>query len=221
MNSCVQQRLAALLNMFRITDQCGDPLSSSSKGSEREFFVKNVLENVIAPPFRIGNGDITDSYGNRSGQCDVVIEYANSISFPILAGSPRLYLAEGVCAVIEVKSDVSSQWTQVKESHIALEPIERNLETNISIGDIPKKIPHFAVGYRGWKQIEKLKEKSEEQNLDGILVLDSGLYYGKKYNGTGVGSLFAFLMTLEELTRNMISATPDYASYINSPLKKF
>ena len=68
---------------------------------------------------------------------------------------------------------------------------------------------------------EKLKEKSEEQNLDGILVLDSGLYYGKKYNGTGVESLFAFLMTLEELTRNMISATPDYASYINSPLKKF
>ncbi len=202
--------------MFRSVDAGGKTLSSASKGAEREFFIQHILSNIIAPPFRIGSGDITDASGHMSGQSDVVIEYGNSISFPmILPNAPRLYLAEGVCAVIEIKSDLSSQWNEVERSRKSLSPLQRDLSINFAIGEVSKNIPHFAVGYRGWKSQEKLKEKVEEQNMDGILVLDSGLYYGKLHQGTGVESLFAFLMTLEYHTGQMISATPNYQSYIN------
>ena len=214
-NPHVMQRLKELFNMFRAVDSGGSTLSSASKGAEREFFIQHVLSNVIAPPFRIGSGDITDASGHRTGQSDVVIEYGNSISFPmILPNSPRLYLAEGVCAVIEIKSDLSSQWDEVVRSHKALAPLQREILPNISIGELPKQIPHFAVGYRGWKKLETVKEKMEEQNMDGILVLDAGLYYGKMYQGTGEQSLFTFLMTLERLTGSMISATPNYMAYM-------
>jgi hypothetical protein len=74
-------------------------------------------ERNIAPPFRFGSGDITDASGNRSGQLDVVIEYGNSITFPnILPKTPRLYLAEGVCAVVDVKSALSTHWNEVTRS---------------------------------------------------------------------------------------------------------
>lgn len=215
-NPHVTQRLSELLNLFRTVDAGGKTLSSASKGAEREFFIHHILSNVIAPPFRIGSGDITDVSGHRSGQSDIVIEYGNSISFPmLLPTSPRLYLAEGVCAVIEIKSDLSAQWDEVEQSRKALAPLQRDLSINFSIGEFSKNIPHFAVGYRGWKTQEKLKEKLEEQDMDGILVLDSGLYCGKMYQGVGVGSLFAFLMTLEYHTGRMISATPNYQAYIN------
>lgn len=220
-NLHVMQRLQELFNMFRAVDSGGNTLSAASKGTEREFFIHHVLSNLIAPPFRIGNGDITDSSGRRSGQSDVVIEYGNSLSFPmILPNAPRLYLAEGVCAVIEIKSDLSSQWEEVIRSHKALAPLEREFASvYFSIGEISKKIPHFAVGYRGWKKQETIKEKLEEQKLDGILVLDTGIYHGKTLQGTrveshGVQSLLAFLMAIEELTGSMISAKPNYLAYL-------
>ncbi|HSW86528.1 MAG TPA: DUF6602 domain-containing protein [Rhabdochlamydiaceae bacterium] len=215
-NPHIIQRLQELCNMFRAADAGGNTLSSASKGAEREFFIHQVLSNVIAPPFRIGSGDITDASGHRSGQSDVVIEYGNSISFPmILPNAPRLYLAEGVCAVIEIKSNLSSQWDEVVRSRRDLAPLQRNLSVNLSVGELSMNIPHFAVGYRGWKTQDTLKEKMEEQNMDGILVLDAGLYYGKIFQGTSVQSLFAFLMTLERLTGSMISATPNYLAYMS------
>ena len=215
-NPHITHRLTELLNLSQSIDAGGHTLSAASKGTEREFFIHHILSNIIAPPFRIGNGDITDSSGHRSGQLDIVIEYGNSISFPmILPNAPRLYLAEGVCAVIEIKSNLSSQWDEVERSRKALAPIQRDLSVNFSIGEVSKSIPHFAVGYRGWKNQEKLKEKMEEQDMDGILVLDSGLYYGKMYHGTGAGSIFAFLMTLQHHTGRMISAIPNYQAYIN------
>lgn len=215
-NPHVVKRLQELMNMFNMVDAGGSTLSTASMGAEREFFIHHVLSNVIAPPFRIGNGDITDASGHRSGQSDIVIEHANSISFPmILPNAPRLYLAEGVCAVIEIKSNLSSQWDEVVRSHRTLAPLQRDyLSVNFSIGEPSKNIPHFAVGYRGWKTQETLKEKMAEQDMEGILILDKGLYFGKRYQGIGVNSLFAFLRTLEELTGSMISATPNYAAYM-------
>lgn len=192
-NPHVLQRLYEFLNMLRAVDAGGKTLSSASKGAERESFIRHVLSNVIAPPFRIGSGDITDASGHRSGQSDVVIEYGNSISFPLpFPDAPRLYLAEGVCAVIEIKSDLSSQWDEVIRSRAALSPLRRKYSASISRGSVPENIPHFAVGYRGWKTQETLKEKMEAQDMEGILVLDSALYVSKSRQGTGVYSLFAW-----------------------------
>ncbi len=38
------------------------------------------------------------------------------------------------------------------------------------------KIPLFAVGFTGWKQIETLESHLKEDVVDGILIIDAELY---------------------------------------------
>jgi len=86
-------------------------------GRDRELFINLVLSNIISVPLRLGTGDIVDPDDNLARQSDVVIEYSNTLSFPnIYPSAARLYLAESVCAVIEVKSTISVQWKSVLES---------------------------------------------------------------------------------------------------------
>jgi len=114
MNKLVINRLGQIQNILMEAHAGGSGMASSSIGAERESFINLVLGNVIAPPFRVGTGEITNPEGNQSGQVDIVVEYASSLSFPLLRGdSSRLYLAEGISAVIEVKSDVCKQWAEV------------------------------------------------------------------------------------------------------------
>lgn len=215
-NIHVMNRLQSLLDLFRAADLGGATLSSASKGTERELFINCALSHIIAPPFRVGCGDITDLSGQRSGQLDIVIEYGNSISFPMVyaINTPRLYLAEGVCAVIEVKSDLSSQWNEVLSSHNNLSQLRRTYADWISYGRMTDHIPHFAVGYRGWKTVDTVQAKLDESELDGILVLDSEIFCGKKYQERGPESLYAFFIALQELTGNLISAFSDYKAYV-------
>jgi hypothetical protein len=92
----------------------GDVMSSATKGTERELFVRSFLAQVFAPMHRFGTGDITDAYQERSGQVDIVVPFPETaLSFPLYPEGPRLFLAEGVAAVIEVKSDVANQWGEV------------------------------------------------------------------------------------------------------------
>jgi len=127
--------------------------------------------------------------------------------------TPRLYLAEGVCAVVEVKSNLAGQWNEVLDSHNRLKPIRRTYADWISYGRVSEQIPHFAVGYRGWKTMATMQRKLDESNLDGLLVLDSGLYCGKQYRETGPQSLYAFFITLQELTGSLISVLSEYKAY--------
>lgn len=211
------KRLLEILNMCRCVDAGGSTLSAASKGAEREFFINNILYNVIAPPFRIGSGDITDSTGHKSGQADIVIEYGNSISFPmVLSCAPRLYLAEGVCAIIEIKSDLNSQWDEVVRSHNTISPLRRRFASTITHGTLPEYVPHFAIGYRGWKKRETIESKVKELGLEGILVLDSALFCGQQQQASGVESLYAFLMAIQRLTGKMLGAVPNYAAYTGS-----
>lgn len=214
-NRHVMNRLQALLDFFSAVDGGGQTLSSAMKGLERELFIHHALSHIIAPPFRIGSGDITDLSGRRSGQLDIVIEYGNSISFPLVcaAHTPRLYLAEGVCAVLEVKSDLAGQWDDVLASHRTLEPIQRTYADWMNYSKMSGPIPLFAVGYRGWKTIDTVEKKLAESELEGILVLDSAIFCGKKYRETGPAALYAFFMTLQELTGGLVSSMADYEAY--------
>ena len=222
-NQHVLNRLQALLDFFSALDTGGHTLSSAMKGLERELFIQHALSYIIAPPFRIGSGDITDLSGQRSGQLDIVIEYGNSISFPLVsaAHTPRLYLAEGVCAVIEVKSDLSGQWEELLASHNRLKMIQRSYADWMGYGNTLDQIPHFAVGYRGWKTVETLQRKLEQSGMDGLLVLDSRIFCGTKYQETGAASLYAFFVALQELTGGLMSVISDYKAYaFSAPIKK-
>ena len=88
-------------------------MSPASKGFERELFVSGLLSQVFPSHYRFASGDIVDRQGQSSGQVDIVLEYPSGFSFPVYPDGPRLFLAESVACVIEVKSNLSSQWEQV------------------------------------------------------------------------------------------------------------
>ena len=107
----------------------GRSLPNAAKGDEREYFLNKYLRDVLPPVYRFGQGAITDMHGNQSGQLEVVMELPIGPSFPMPGGSPhRLYLAESVAAVIEVKSNLSKQWDQAIST---VESIKKNVNEQI------------------------------------------------------------------------------------------
>ena len=93
--------------MAHVTGSTGLP--SAFKGSERENFSRDYLQQIFPAHRRFATGAVTDSIGNISGQVDIAIEYGHLPSFPMPKTNQRLILAESVAFVIEVKSDLSSQ----------------------------------------------------------------------------------------------------------------
>jgi hypothetical protein len=142
------------------------------------------LSEVLPPQFRFGSGDATDQNGVKSGQLDIVVEYPFVPSLPIVAGrSPRLYLTEGIVAVIEVKSDIAEQWEEGTKTAGQLARLTREYyyERGVSFGPrAGKKIPLYAAGYAGWKKFETVKSHLDPANgINGILVIDHGHFVGQ------------------------------------------
>jgi len=91
-------------------------------------------------------------------------------NFPMPAGDQRLYLAEFVAAVIEVKSNLSSQWSEVESTVAAVRTLRRDLrepkrfieesppdtEPQLKVSDI---IPCYVAAYTGHTTTEGLQER--------------------------------------------------------------
>lgn len=118
-------RLEALRKMMLAAFEAGKGTSSASKGLERELFLQKILKSVLPPHVRFGTGDIIDAEKRTSGQVDIVLESTLSLSFPALEEGPRLYLAEGVVAAIEVKSNLKTQWREVQRKVDSLKALHR------------------------------------------------------------------------------------------------
>lgn len=188
MSQCPQllkERLQSLVDLLRVVRSGGHGLSSATVGYEREAVATALLGNVIAPPFRIGCGDILDSSGKTSGQMDIVIERTPSISFPLVSGlHPRLYLAEGVAAVVEVKSDLRKQWAQFKESASRLGQLKRHYKDIVAvIGKPSEQVPHYVVGYKGWKNIGALERHILDSHAMGVLSIEPCFYCSREPDG--------------------------------------
>jgi hypothetical protein len=202
-------------------------MSASTKGKEREHFIHKFLEQVLPPPHRFGSGDITDSLGQRSGQVDIVIEHPLLPSLPQIGGEERLYLAESVAAVIEIKSDLSSQWDEVERTAREVKklrrPPRRDVNPSLPPGQgYPDPIPVFAVGYKSWSKLETPKERFGHENLvNGVLIIEGGLFathyvwpywrpgfdptrvfYGMA-NVRGPMALWGLICTLQQVTHGM------------------
>jgi hypothetical protein len=102
-NPHLLERIAAVQDTLFALYRGGKPMSSATKGREREYFVHEFLEQILPPVHRFGSGDVIDSHGHTTGQVDIVIEHPFLPSLPQPGGKERLYLAESVAAVIEVK----------------------------------------------------------------------------------------------------------------------
>ena len=226
-NELVIARLEAIRGILTAAFGGGRGMVSTAVGSEREAFVNLVLCNAIGPPFRVGTGEITDPEGHSTGQVDVVIEYASSLSFPLLQGdSSRLYLTEGICAVVEVKSDVSRSWEVAVDKARAVHRLSHNVGhafRSTFWPKIPEHIQFFIVGYKAWSDKAEIgrriaKQRGGDAPIDGALLIDDGIYVGagefEPHSLTGALSLYGFLLSIEHLTSSMIAAKPAYSAYI-------
>jgi DNA-binding MarR family transcriptional regulator len=208
-NQHILSRLLGIQEKLKALHKAVETASSATKGDDRELFINEFLSEVLPPQFRFGHGDITDLSGKRSGQVDIVVEYPFFPSLPLGKGSSRLYLAEGVAAVIEVKSNLNSnQWSKVKKTSQRLQQLKRGYGSN----DVstPRYIPLFAVGYKGWSKAETLNQKLAEGVVNGILVIDEPglfvwnppLYVGRNSlikSASGPWSLWGFIVCLHHL----------------------
>ena len=175
------KRLASVQESLVALYKGGAAMSSATSGREREQFVDEFLCKVLPPAYRIGSGDVIDSLGQKTGQQDVVVEFSFLPTLPAIAGKERLYLAEGVAALIEVKSNLTKEWEDVKRKASVIKRLRRVFRVPgfTPYGPPPERIPYFVVGYTGWKSIETLHEKVQEGDVDAILIIDQGLFCTK------------------------------------------
>lgn len=219
-NTYILQRLVGLQTILIGVQQSSATLSSSSKGTEREAFIDDFLSKVLPPSYRFGTGDATDAYGARSGQLDVVVEHPIAPSLPSV-GSPksRLYLAESIAAVIEVKSDASTQWQEALRTAQQLTPLKRSFGSMMVMGVSPQlQIPLFVIGYKGWTDIETLKRQlNAHPEIAGILIIDPGLFASAKTFGgmlaTGPWALWGLIGCIHLITNGLQAASTNPFDY--------
>ncbi|MDQ9128755.1 hypothetical protein RDT67_20255 [Serratia fonticola] len=203
----LNSRLDSVLKMMNANYSGVAHSPSAIKGSARANFINNYLEQVVPQGCRIStSGEIIDNKGGSTGELDIIIENGYFPNIPVVGDkSSRLFFAEGVAAVIEVKSSLQNQWNEAMHTGQRLSQVTRDVQasqassynqpTFIRVSGFNshpgmpkapvmpqdvffKKVPFFLVGYTGWEKFETLKEKFSNANgiLTGILQLDKGYF---------------------------------------------
>ena len=220
MATIVEERLEAVRQQLVAGHRAGSALSSATKGNERELLVGGLLEQVFPPSYRFGTGDIVDSAGNRTGQLDLVVEYPFAPSFPALGGGPRLYVAEGVAAVAEVKSDLPGQRDQVVDTARKVRALVPKREAKFIMGVVPTSIPFFAIGYQGWKTIAGAAGLLAEGVVDGVYEIEPARFSMRR-NADEVISWegpHAMIVLVNEIRRSLtrlLMADPSLMIYLS------
>lgn len=185
-----------LVAISQIPANSGHPLH---KGTPREAFIKEYLQNHIPSNVAVGTGEIIDANsraGEARNQFDIVIYKRN---YPKLdfGGGISGFLIESVIATIEVKSVLNQNG--IEQAVNAANNIKRltpNLSGGIRTGWIPPKPLNYVVAYDGPVQISTAHGwilNSHQQNaiplptwnnqnrlniagtaLDGIFILNKG-----------------------------------------------
>jgi hypothetical protein len=227
MNEHIEKRLRAIQGALMAHHSGGTGLPNAMIGSEREDLINTYLAQVLPPLYRFGRGSITDGSGSLCGQLEIVMESPFGPNFPMPAGKERLYLAESVAAVIEIKSNLYSQWNEVKETTKKVKRLTRDLRrTEVlhfesspdPIIELSSKIPCYAVGYVGYKSSQGLKDQLDsteiESRPDGVLVIESGCFIGITGRANGAWGLHAFVAELASQVNSILGlAYPDISSY--------
>jgi len=199
--------------------QANAALSSATKGLERQEFIDKFLSQVLPNPFRFGTGDATDTNGAKSGQLDVVIEFPFGPSLPIVGGTTsRLFLAETIAAVIEVKSNVAAQWGEAVSTAEQLFTLKRSYGATMTMGPDLPNIPLFVASFTGWKALQTVKEKlSSTKGISGILVIDAGIFVSCPHFGsveaTGPRALWGLISCLHHATGFLKAVSTNPAEY--------
>ncbi len=127
-----------------------------TKGKVRETFVQEVIEKLYPNKYVIGDGELVDSAGRTSQQTDVVI-YDEGIPVLDFISSKR-FLAEGVFAHIEVKSEIDrGELKDSFEKANTMQDLERNFGGGMVFSRAPEHVPTFVFGFTGPENASTLK----------------------------------------------------------------
>jgi hypothetical protein len=220
-NVHVVERLSGITNILMGVHQASGQMTAMTSGEERQAFIESFLANVLPPIYRFGRGDCTDGVGRRSGQLDVVVEYPFSPSLPSVGNSPtRLYLAESVAAVVEVKSNVAAQWSQAQHTSRQLSPLRRSFGATMQMGGFAptEQIPLFVAGYTGWTTMDTVETHlTQNPDVAGILVINSGLFASSAqfggFRATGPLALWGLIVALHFITNGLQAASTNPLTY--------
>jgi hypothetical protein len=202
------------------------------KGHNREIFVQKFLQRIFPPHIRFGSGMIVDHKQRVSGQCDIVAEWPFGPSLQIEDDATRYYFADLVAAVISVKSDVRSQWSQVMIEMEKLKSVDFNVNVDdTGFGKWERQVPLFIVGYKGFTDKVQAKQFFEDgsypQKALAILTIESGVYVsGIGRNGQpahihdGWQGLHCFVSDLVDKTINIVMGS-SLEMYLTSQPEKF
>lgn len=180
MNPALRSRFAGLHKALMGGHEGGRHASSASKGRDREAFVSKFLQHTLPPIYRIGNGDIIDAFTGITGQLEIVIEFPffPSVGCQHSDGS-RIYLCEGVAAVIEVKSNIRVQWGEFDETFKkvnALQPRPGGVQCGTNLGLFERVAPVFGVGFTGWATAASVRKRVGHGKAAGLLIIDKGIF---------------------------------------------
>src|SRR5262249_34422387 len=133
-------------------------------------------------------------------------------------------------AVIEVKSNIADHWKDVEAMASRVRSLVR-VPDDYHIGETFEHIPVFAVGYTGWKTPEPMRDRVSSGLVDGILVIEHGLFEAHRgphrtvneaalhYRiaaGRGPWSLWAFLCCLNQILHGLKDDCADFVRYAPS-----
>ena len=152
--------------------------ASANLGRNREFFCSQFLDKVLPPKLSVKSGEIWDSSGNKTGQLYVIITRDDCPCLHI--GSDDIYLAEGVFAVIEVKSDLTTaKLDEAAQSLRLVQNLSNSGGSNVvmSCGPVLNRPLRIVVSYKGatWETLLARIENARLADVfDLICILERG-----------------------------------------------
>lgn len=164
---------------------------SGNKGTNTEDIFGQFIRQYLPRRLEIGNGEIIDSFGNRSGQVDIVIVNEDH-PFTFTRNKPGLFFIEGILAVGEVKTTLT---TRELENTLKNALLYKKLKTTHGKGTIVhanesdlkrfyEHPPFFLFCYESQLSLTTIQTNIEKfigkntidplKTIDGIFVLDKG-----------------------------------------------
>ena len=165
--------------------------SSENMGENREIFLNKFLEVCLPNKLSVREGEIWDKKGYKTGQIDTIITRDDCSA--LLFGRSNVYLAEGIFAVIEVKTKLNRE--KLIEAGNKLEQVKTlDVDFGLTMTSRPicKRPLRLVFAYEGanWKTIEdEIIKRKWETLFDIICILKQGVLISA-FKDEGIERLF-------------------------------
>lgn len=204
--------------------------ASETKGLDREYFIQHFLRIILPSHIKIFKGIIMDKNTNQTNQVDLIIQSPYGFSIPPLIGDTHVCIAESVACVIEIKSNLQTEWDKILKKSKEIKQLEYskllckgyNIDSNI-------RIPFIAIGYEGFNDFSEFNEKinnitteNKKYKPDVIFQIDKCFIYsnyGKHNiytpNSESMYGFFQLIIIILYYLNKIKDKIPDIDSYLS------